>query len=206
MITSTQLAPRPKRARSLRAAFTLAEVLIAAALGTMIMSAVLGTVIALTKAGYNAENYAEMESQARKGLELFARDVRMANTITWNSTAKITLRIPTGSGASAYDEYTYEYTNGNFYRTKTYPTATTPQALFSGIEPNSFKLVGFKISVDPATMSPYQVDLSNLAQASTDTKQLQLSIKLQRTRALLSKSTGDVISARFILRNKQVAN
>lgn len=207
MTTSTQPTRLPERARrSRRAAFTLVEVLIATALGAMLMSAVMGTVLTLSKAGFSASNYSDMEFEARRGLEIFARDVRMANNITWNTTQKITLRIPTGVGSNAYTSYIYEYTNGSFQRTQIYPTTSTPQTLFSGIEPASFKLLGYKISIDPSTLSPYVVDLSNLAQASTDTKQLQLSVKLQRTRSLLAKSTGDVISARFIMRNKQVAN
>lgn len=205
MTTSTPPA-RPAKRSARAAAFTLAEVLIAMALGTIVMTGVMGTVLAITKSGYNAEQYNDMESEARRGLETFARDVRMANMVTWNSTAKITLRIPNGSGPSAYDEYAYEYSGGRFLRTKTAPTAGTPQVLFSGIEANSFKLAGYKISIDPTTMTPNPVDLSNLAQASTDTKQLQLSVRLQRSRNLLARATGDVISARFILRNKQVAN
>lgn len=206
MTISIQHAEPAKFSQQPRAAFTLVEVMIAMTLGMMVFSGVIGTVLALTKASYNAENYANMEQEARKGLELFARDVRMANNIIWNSTSNISLRIPTAPGVSSYTEYNYFYSNGQFIRTQTYPTTGAAQTLLTGIDPASFMLTGFKISVDPTTLVPYSVDLSNLAQASTDTKQLQLSVRLIRTRKFVMGSTGDVISARFILRNKQVAN
>jgi len=206
MIISTQHARPAERPHRPRAAFTLVEVIIAMTLGTMVFSGVLGTVIALTKASYNAENYADMEQEARSGLDLFARDVRMANDIIWNSTSDISLRIPSAPGATSYTEYNYYFSNGQFMRAQTKPIAIAAKPLLTGIAPGTFTLTGFKISVDPTTLNPYQVDLSNLAQASTDTKQLQLSVRLIRTRKLVMQSTGDVISARFILRNKQVAN
>ena len=137
-------------------------------------------------------------------MKLTGRDVRMAKDITWNSSTKISLVIPNTSGADYV--YVYEYLNGSFTRTQTAPTAIAAQTLITGIAPASFSLAGYKISINPATGSPYQVDLTNLNQASLDTKQLQLSLSVRRSVSTGPSTNANVISARYILRNKQVAS
>lgn len=197
MITSTLHAPKKATA-----GFTLTEVIVASTLMISIMGGVLSTGLFIMKSGYNVSYYSEMEAQARQGLEIFGRDVRMAKDITWVSSTKISLTIPNTVGANFV--YVYEYANNKFTKTQLAPVALPAQTLITGIAPNSFTMVGFKVSIDPATGSPYPVDATNLSQASVDTKQLQLSLNVSRKITSGPAVNANVISARYILRNKQV--
>ncbi|MBI3874494.1 MAG: prepilin-type N-terminal cleavage/methylation domain-containing protein, partial [Verrucomicrobia bacterium] len=93
MIISTT---KPDPARR-RAGFTLVEVMIAASLGSFVLLGVLTTFLMLGRSGVAAQNYSQMEGDARRGLEEFAQDVRMANDITLNGSSpytSITLSMP----------------------------------------------------------------------------------------------------------------
>src|SRR5512142_61919 len=75
--------------------FTLTELMISAVLSTIILAAVLSTFLMILRTGANASNYSELEVQARKALELFSREVRLANSVGsgYNATS-VTLGIP----------------------------------------------------------------------------------------------------------------
>ena len=90
MTTITRL---PARKRGRLRGLTLVEVMIAAALSGAILTAVLTTFLFLGRSGENIVNYAEMESQARRGLELFAEDTRQASDIAWNSATEVRLTV-----------------------------------------------------------------------------------------------------------------
>jgi Tfp pilus assembly protein PilV len=197
MTTST-----PRTRKKSAAGFTLTEVIIASTLMVTIMAGVLSTGLFVMKSGYTASSYSEMEAQARQGLEIFGRDVRMAKSITWTSSTKIALTTTNKAGTDFV--YVYEYANNAFTRTQTAPVALPAQTLITGIAANSFSMTGFKITIDPSTGNPYQVDTSDPSQASVDTKQLQLSLSVSRKASTGPSANANVISARYILRNKRV--
>ena len=194
--------PSTRKKVAQRAGFTLVEVMIAMALSLIVLAGVLSTFLYIVRAGYSTTSYADMENQSRMGLELFARDARMAKNITWNSSTSITLTIPTSSSDATY-LYQYNSTAGTFTRTCT-SAGTTAETLITGITASSFTLQGYKLTTDPVTHYPYAVDLSNLSQASVDTKQIQLTLGLGRSVSTVPGASSNVISARFILRNKHV--
>jgi len=183
MTTITRL---PARKRGRLRGLTLVEVMIAAALSGAILTAVLTTFLFLGRSGENIVNYAEMESQARRGLELFAEDTRQASDIAWNSATEVRLTVN-----FAYVVYGYDAGNRVFYRT----ADGTRRTIISGVDAFSFQ--GYKITGGV-------VDLSDLAQAAQVTKQLQISLRASRTTATVATATNTVLSARFILRNKHV--
>jgi len=184
-------------------AFTIVELIVAMALSSLVMAGVLSTYLHIARTGYRTSDYTEMEAQSRRALEVFARDVRSANSIVWNSTTRITLTVPTSTVDTQTYVYRFNTDAGTFSRTCT-SAGTPPEILISGIEPSSIGLRGYKLTTDPVTKYPNPVDMSNLTQASVDTKQLQLTLHLSRERTTLARTTGNVISARFILRNKRV--
>lgn len=194
MIFSTPAPARKLSAR--RAGFTLVELLIAMSLSTMIIAGVMTTFLSLSRTSLRMGSYNDMESETRKGLELFGRDARMANAIVWNSATDVSLTVPT-SGADETYRYAYNSTARTFTRTRTTPSAAASQTLFTSVDSLDFK--AYKINT--AT-----VDLSNLAQAAIDTKQIQLTINSSRTNSTVALATANVLSARFILRNKKVTN
>ncbi len=192
----TTITPTARKVR--RRGFTLTEVMIAMSLTVAVMSGVMGTTLMIYRNGYAVQHYAEMESESRHGLEVFARDVRSASSLTWNSASSVTLVVPTGRESDPTEVWTYRYdaTARTFSRVS---SSNVARVLFSGIVAGSFDLRGFKIGGTSA------VDLTNLTIASNDTKQLQLSLSSERSRGNGTGGTQKVISARFILRNKPVA-
>lgn len=177
-------------------AFTLTEVLVAATIGSFVLVAVLSTFLFLGRAGANIANYADMESQARAALEIFAEDTRMAREVTWHSAHSVSLVIPTPTGSQTY-RYTYVPDNGVFTRELTSPAPATAstETLISGVQ--TFEFRAYKINTDT-------VSFSDLAAAGRVTKQIQISLSASRTSRTVTTATNTVLSARFILRNKRV--
>lgn len=171
---------------------TLVEVMIGASLGAMVLAGVLAMFLFLGRSGANISNYAEMESEARVGLELFAQDTRQASDLSWNSAESITLVV---NGAPV--TYTYLADEGVFVRT----AAAGPSTLIAGI--TSFRLAGYMITGAGVDLT----DLGTAAKrdaASGVTKQVQIYLRASRTSATVTTATNTVLSARYILRNKRV--
>ncbi len=195
----TSITPEPGRKFFARrgTGFTLVELLISLSLSTAIMAGVMTTFLALTRTSLRLGSYDSMEGEARKGLELFGRDARMASAIVWNSATDISLTVPTAASEETY-RYVYSTVARTFTRTRTAPLpAGAAQVLFSNVD--GLDLKAYKINTDP-------VDITNLGQASMDTKQLQLTVNTSRATSTAALSTANVLSARFILRNKKVTN
>ncbi|PTY06297.1 hypothetical protein DB347_12740 [Opitutaceae bacterium EW11] len=201
MTTATPSAIRDPLSRY-RRGFTLVEVMIATALMVVITGGVLSTALFMSKGGLNASHYSDMEQQARRGLEIFARDVRMANKITWIDTNQMVLRVVTSSSGLTTDvQYIFDSAAHTFTRN----VGGTSEVLFSGVtnSDTDYPMSGYKLTGDPVT--PTDIATSP-AQASANTKEIQLNLTCNRTRTGMATSTSRVISARFILRNKLVTS
>jgi prepilin-type N-terminal cleavage/methylation domain-containing protein len=184
MTTTTLLLIR-KPAR--RRGFTLVEVMIGAALSTFILAGVLSTFLFLGRSGANMQNYSDMETQARRGLEMFAEDVRQASAITWNSATSATIVVNSASITYAYDSGTRRFNRNG-------------APLITGVTPGSFAFSAFNVA-------GAEMPLSTAAErtaASSSTKQLQITLEATRTNTTVVAATNTVLSARFILRNKIV--
>lgn len=203
MITTTHSPLRAVKTRSPRRlrGFTLVEVMISATLASFLLLAVLTSFLFLGRSGANMQNYVDMEAQARRTIETFAEDVRMAKDATWNSSNSLTLTVLTSSGATATRTYTYDPTAKNFSRT----AGTTTTILLTGIVPFAGSEMLF---------SAYQIDTTavslatgvDLVNASKLTKQVQISLRSIRSTTTVTDATNSVISARFILRNKRITS
>lgn len=190
MIITTQ-SPAHKEKR--RAGFTLVEVLIGAGLGSFILAGVLSVFLFLGRSGANLGNYADMEKEARSGLERFGADSRQASDLTWNSANSITLVVN-----STAVTYAYNSADGSFTRQV---GTSAPTVVINGIQ--AFEFRGYKINgvlVDTTDLSTANLRTS----ASKQTKQIQLSLRASRSRVTLATATNIVLSARFIIRNKRV--
>jgi prepilin-type N-terminal cleavage/methylation domain-containing protein len=191
MTITTPSLIRNRQGRAGSRGFSLLEVLIAAALGGVVLLGVLSTFLFLGRSGANIRNYSDMESQARKGLELFAEDVRQASAIVWTSNVHITLTVNAANVA-----YVYNSGAGTFSRVD----ASSNRVLVSGITPGTFTFRSFNVvGADlPLTTA------AELAAAGSSTKQLQISLEASRTNQTVVSATNTVLSARYILRNKIV--
>lgn len=172
-----------------RRGFTLVEVMIAASIGTMVLAGVMSTFLMLGRSGANVANYSVMEAQARRALEEFSQDVRMASAITWNSTSSITLTIPNNYAPTAgVVTYAYDGTNRVFYRTPRDSTSATGQN-------NLIRNV--------VTFSYARFDrINNPAVQDMTTKRVQISMTARTTTNTAVGASNIILSASFILRNK----
>lgn len=94
-----------------RAAFTLVEVLVGATLSAAVMAAVLSSYIYMGRGLGRLANQQTLEMEGRRTLALFARDVRMASTLTDTgnlSATRVALTVPTATGTNTI---TYYYNN-----------------------------------------------------------------------------------------------
>lgn len=192
-ITRSPILERHSRRKS--RGHTLVEVLIAATLAAFTLAAVLSSFLFLGRSGANIQNYSDMESQARKALELFAEDVRQASAITWTSSVSVTLAVN-----SQPITYTYSSANNNFTRAQIVGGSAVTRVLISGITPNSFTFRAYTVSGNELPLA----SAANLTAAGVNTKQLQISLEATRANQTVVAATNTVLSARFILRNKIV--
>lgn len=171
---------------------TMVEIMVSSTLATFILAAVLSMFLFMGRSSANIVNYAEMEAQARNGLEFFAQDTRQSQDMTWNSAASITL-----SKNGVAITYAYDSGTGEFSRI----IGGVSNVLLSGI--TSFTYSGYKITGATVDLS----DLSTAAKrdsASDVTKQVQIYIEVARQTNTAARATNTVLSARYILRNKRV--
>jgi Tfp pilus assembly protein PilW len=170
----------------------------ATTIASMVMTGVLSSFVLMGKNGYNAANYSMMEAESRRALEIFTREARMANNITWNSANSVTLTVVDGAGnylvTYTYDPSTTGSTAQTFYRRLGAASATgTPQVLVRAVSDFAFRR--YKV-VNGADFS---------ASNDLETKQLQITLRTVRTGTTTVNATNAVLSARVVLRNKHVS-
>ena len=188
-MTTTTLSPAPERCRR-QSGFTLVEVLISSGLSAFILTGVMTCFLFLGRSGANIQNYTDMESQSRRGLEQFAQDVRQASAITWNSASDITLTVDSASIRWAYNSGT---------GTLTRATSSATRDMITGITSFSYKAY----SIAGAAINDFS-SASALTTAGQTTKQIQISLEATRNTRTVARATNLVLSARYILRNKRV--
>jgi prepilin-type N-terminal cleavage/methylation domain-containing protein len=182
---------RNRKSRRGAAGFSLVEVMVSTVLAGIVLAGILTVFLFLGRSGANIRNYSDMESQARKGLELFAEDVRQASAIVWTSNTHVTLTVNSASVA-------YVYSSGA--RTFSRVDAGSNRVLVSGITPGTFTFRSFNVVGAELPL----VTAADLTAAGSSTKQLQISLEASRTNQTVVAATNTVLSARFILRNKIV--
>lgn len=199
MTTST---PPTKSARSVRAAFTLTEVIIAATLSGFVLAAVLSTFVFLGRTGFRTSGYAELDAEMRRGLETFAQDVRSASNLRWNSAQSVTLTLPPGAPATqvtyAYDADAGSATYRSFYRVMGDAASTQPRRPLIREVAGDFTFRRYKLAQTGVE--------DNTAANDLETKQLQIVLRAERASLATVGAGQSAVSARFILRNKRVAN
>lgn len=193
--------PAEATARRHRRGFTLAEVMIASALSTMILAGVMSAFLFIGRTGFGLGNYSEMEAQVRRALDQFATDARMARDIRWHDAQRITLYLPTtGTGVQPV---TYGYQigatgPGSFYRQPGEPdSAGSRQVLVQQIAPD-FSFQRYKLG-------PSGV-LENRAANDLETKLVQITLRATRRGVTVADASQAAFSARYVLRNKRVAH
>lgn len=177
--------------------------MISAALSTLVLTGVLSAFLMIGRTGFIASSYSELEDQTRRALETFGNDVRKATNITWNSSQSITLSLATATNANtvvtyAYDASTGSRTSGCFYRLVGNASSTLPRLVLVRNVASDFAFQRFKLEQSGQT--------DNTATSDLETKQIQITLRALRSRATTTVASQSALSARYILRNKRVAN
>lgn len=206
MITSSGKESSPKPA-----GFTLVEVMICAAIGSFVLAGVLSVFVFLVRSSTGLYNYVGMESEARRGLERFSEDTRMAKAITWTDNTRVALTV--------------EHPNDSYSNTITYYWDTTT---FDRVDPPTHPFIREEATTNSSgtstgttrttlihDVSSFQFDRwvrgSSSVQATSNaaTDQLQIHLTLRKQSSQYGQQTSGVVaatnlvvSARYILRNK----
>ena len=184
------------------AGFTLSEVLIAATISSFVLAAVLSSFVFIGRTGFRTSSLSELETEVRRGLETFAEEARLARDVRWNSAQSVTLTLPSGSPATTvtygYDADTRSATYQSFYRVVGDDSSTaTRRALIRNLA-SDFAFKRYRLETVSGT--------NNVAANDTETKQLQIVLRAQRTSGTIAATDQSITSARYILRNKRVSN
>ena len=186
-----------------RAAFTLTEVMIGATLTGLILTGVLSALLSMGRGEFLASAYSELDTEARRGLEIFGADVRNAKDVHWNGVQSVTLTLVAGGTGPAFVTYAYDSNPGSatyrsFYRLIGDATSTLPRRALVREVGSDFAFHRYKI-VQPGISQ-------NESTSDLDTKQLQVTWRASRSRTNVAQATQSAVSASFILRNKRVTN
>src|SRR3954468_8390439 len=119
--TTTFMFPTKQQRRPVsRRGFSLVELIVASGMSSFVTVGVLSSFVLIGQNSYNAANYSIMEAEARRGLETFTQEARMADNITWNNANSVTLSVVDATGSTlvtyAYDSGTTGATGQCFYR------------------------------------------------------------------------------------------
>lgn len=194
-----RVAPSPVRLdRSLAGgcrAFTLVESLVAAAVCGVVLAAVLGASFQIARSGVRFGDYFDMELQARRAMEQFGAEARLAQDVVCNGPADLTLSLPDATGALSPVTYAWTAATGTFYRVPgTSSAATTGRTiLVRGIVP---------ISPGGPGVLFERLDRHGAATATdAATKFIRITLAIAR-KAETSLATTERATGVFVLRNK----
>lgn len=161
------------------------------------MAGVLGAFVFFGRTGLAVGHYQKMETELRRGLDVFSEDVRMATDVRWTSPWQITLNVPAADGSVTPVSYLFEperpdSLTGSLYRID---ADGRREPLVRDVA-NDFAFQRYKLEQPGST--------ENTAGNDLETKQLQLTLRTLRTTVGGPAATQAAISARYVLRNKQV--
>jgi prepilin-type N-terminal cleavage/methylation domain-containing protein len=179
--------------------FTLVEVMIAAAISTIILMGVLASFLMIVRSGVRASHYSVMEAETRRAFEQLGIDARMASDFTANFTSGVitsfTLTIPNNDLSAVY-YVTWGYDTSDPTNKRIYcvpgndPTATAGrQDLVNKVDDMRF----FRYD----TASALITDTSG----SPGIKHIQISVSVKRTSIGVAAATQIIRSSAFTLRN-----
>ena len=167
-------------------AFTVVELMLAITIGGIVLAGAATSVNLWARSSMAVGNYSDMSGSCRRALDVFASDVRMANDVSV-STANTFTFTAFDSGTSTVT-VSYVFDDANDTLTRTYDG--TSRVILEDV-------ASFGLSYSDLTLT-----------ATTN----PLSVKVVQIKAILEKkvinlsNTDEIISARFMLRNRRVSS
>lgn len=176
-----------RRWRDSRAS-TLAETLIAAAIGAFILTGVMTTYVMSVKGFTAISNYRQIHGDGRLAVTYFARDMRGVSSIfSFANPSNITVIIPT------FNNF------GTVTSTKTV-SYTTSGGKFSRYDSSTGKTDKLADNINGLTFTIYDNVGNSNNVATVNAKGIQLDIKLRKT-VMSQVQSEDFLSARYDMRN-----
>ncbi|HRI81036.1 MAG TPA: prepilin-type N-terminal cleavage/methylation domain-containing protein [Opitutaceae bacterium] len=193
--------PADRATQRSRRGFTLAEVMIAAALSTVILAGVMSAFLFIGRTGFGLGSYSEMETQVRRALDQFASDARMAQGIRWHDPQRITLYLPTAGAGLQPVTYGFQADaagSGGFYQQPGEPDSGLTRRVLVPQVAADFSFQRYKLGRTGTIGDPAANDL--------ETKLVQITFRAVRRGVTTAEASQSAFSARYILRNKKVAH
>ena len=169
--------------------FTLVELMLATSISTILICAIMSVFVLFARSSRRIESDSATARATSLGLEQFARDLRMAQSISSTGTpinrVDVTLPNTTGTGTNTVS-YSYNSDDRTFTRTAGGLSAVVVRE----IQPGSFDLKRFDLAQN-ASLTDY------------DTNQIQLTMTLGGSQIPgVSLTSKRIVSSRFVLRNR----
>ena len=161
--------------------------MVALTLSSLILGGITSSYTFLLKCTASIGNYVQMNQTSRNGLEVFARDARMASQIFAMESNTFIFLADTESGPRLI---TYVFDSESKTVKRRVGLFSPFTEMLADVEAFSFK---------------YYNLLGNLTTNVTEAKSVQINGKMRR-RVLALSNTEEVISARFTMRNRIVSN
>lgn len=178
------------------AGFSLLETMIAVFIFSIMIASVTSTFIVFGRGSASVGAYVEMSSDSRKCLEMFGRDVRCAEDITFASLNSITVVYPNNSFyLGERITYTYNTANGKFVRQvrNSANILIDTETLLEGVDKFAFLFYG-PTGTQLSATSPSLI---------LSVKSVQIDSVILREIAQVD-ATDYIISARFMMRNRSL--
>ena len=166
--------------------FTLAEVLVAISLAGMVLAFSVGSLVFLARTSKGTWNYQEMNVQSRFALEKFASDARMTADVNTASSSQVSLEVYNSDGSTTTVVYQFIDDRDVFVR------------IVGGVEEVLLE------DVDTLDLKYYTLR-RELTTSRLAVKEIQLEAVMQRE-VLSATNTNEIISARFMMRNRSVSS
>ncbi len=166
--------------------FSVMELMLAIAIGGILLAGAASTINLWARSSMSVGNYADMSGSCRRALDVFAMDVRMATDVSVSTASTFTFTA-FDSGTSTVS-VSYVFDDANDTVTRTYDGES--RIILEDVDQFAF-------------------DYSDLNLATTNNP---LSVKVVQIEAILQKqvlnlsNTDEIISARFMLRNRRVSS
>lgn len=181
------------------AGFTLVEVLISSALAAVLMAAVLSSFVFLGRSLTRLANRQTLEAKGRQALTYLRADFALAQAVksgTTPTSSSVTLTLPAGEIT-----YTYDSTAQRLRRQANFG----PNPDLSLLQNDTCVCTAFAFSYYTTTNGTPTSQVTAGVEVPYSIKQIQVNFTLQTpgTASPATQSTYDVVSSRFLIRNKQ---
>lgn len=188
MITSIEARPGQRNGQQ---GFTLMEMMVVSALGSIVLAAFLMSYSMTTRGFTAAGNYSDLERDARITLDFLTRDARMATGLVSFASTDISLGIPTNfnSSGSITGAKTVRYYRGN-------GSLSNKLLRVDGGITNTMA-----DNVVSLRFIQYDRNLVTNGINPSDCKLLQVDLTLRKF-TIDNPNTEQILSARIVLRNK----